>query len=149
MFGANPAAMILPIVEKVAPDRLEETFWRAVALIPKSDMARERGVVDSRVAETASLLARYDRQVADLFVTQALSSQSLSRTMYTGPAIRAKASVDPRGAVALIEALPAGDPEPRPGMDRMNSEARNELIMYLIEPAESHWKKVWADWASV
>ncbi len=29
----NPTALILPIVEKVAPERVEEFFWRAVALV--------------------------------------------------------------------------------------------------------------------
>ena len=76
MVADNPAASILPIVEKVAPERLEEVFWRAVALMPKDDMARERGIADFRVAEAAIVLARYDRQVADVFVTQAMSSQS-------------------------------------------------------------------------
>ena len=71
----NPAASILPIVEKVAPERLEEVFWRAVALMPKDDMARERGIADFRVAEAAIFLARYDRQVADVFVTQAMASR--------------------------------------------------------------------------
>ncbi len=33
----NPAASILPIVEKVAPERLEEVFWKAVALMPNYD----------------------------------------------------------------------------------------------------------------
>ena len=103
-IGANPAASILPIVEKVAPEHLEEAFWLAVALMPKSDLARQRGIVDSRVAEAAILLARYDRQVADVFVTQALSSQSRTRVVYSPEVIRAKAGVDPRGAVAMIEA---------------------------------------------
>ena len=57
----NPAASILPIVEKVAPERLEEVFWKAVALMPKND------------AQSGIFLARYDRQVADVFVTQAVT----------------------------------------------------------------------------
>src|SRR5208282_1010940 len=44
--AANPAASILPIVEKVAPERLEEVFWLAVTLIRKDDTARQLGVVD-------------------------------------------------------------------------------------------------------
>jgi hypothetical protein len=42
----NPAALILPIVEKVTPERLEEVFWRAVALMPNDDLAQKRGTVD-------------------------------------------------------------------------------------------------------
>ncbi len=127
MSGANPAAMILPIVEKVVPERLEEVFWRAVALIPRSDLARQRGVADPRVAAAAILLARYDRQVADVFVTQALSAQSLRRIMYTGPLIRAKAGIDPQGAVAMIEALPVGNPDSQLPIDQINKQARDEL----------------------
>ena len=109
----DPAASILPIVEKVAPERLEEIFWRAVALMPKDDTARQRGIVDFRVAAVATFLARYDRQVADVFVTQAMSSQSRSRIFYHPDVIRAKAGVDPQGAVALMEALPIEGLDPR------------------------------------
>ena len=35
MVADNPAASILPIVEKVTPERLNEVFWKAVALMPK------------------------------------------------------------------------------------------------------------------
>ena len=123
----------------------EEAFWLAVALMPKSDLARQRGIVDSRVAEAAILLARYDRQVADVFVTQALSSQSRSRIVYSREVIRAKAGVDPRGAVAMIEALPVGDPDAQLPIYQMNSQARDAPIMYWIEPADNHWENVWAD----
>ena len=34
MYRTNPAALILPIVERIAPDRLADVFWRAVALHP-------------------------------------------------------------------------------------------------------------------
>ena len=61
----NPAASILPIVEKVAPEHLDEVFWKAVALMPRSDTARQGGVPDNRVAAAAVFLARYDRQAAD------------------------------------------------------------------------------------
>ena len=32
LYSTNPAAMILPIVERIAPERLADVFWRAVAL---------------------------------------------------------------------------------------------------------------------
>ena len=66
----NPAASILPIVEKVAPERLEEVFWKAVALMPKND------------AQSGIFLARYDRQVADVFVTQAVTDLPRSPGQY-------------------------------------------------------------------
>jgi hypothetical protein len=132
------------VSEKVAPERLEEVFWRAVALIPKDDVARQRGIADFRVAGAAILLARYDRQVADVFVTQAMSSQSPSRSVYFPMVIRAKADVDPQGAVAMMESLPPGSGDMRPGANSMTNQARDELLIYLIEPSENHWKYVWS-----
>ena len=35
MYPTNPAVVILPVVERIAPDRLAEVFWRAVALHPR------------------------------------------------------------------------------------------------------------------
>jgi hypothetical protein len=140
----DPAASILPIVEKVAPERLEEIFWRAVALMPKDDLARQRGIVDFRVAAAAIFLARYDRQVADVFVMQAMSSQSPSRNFYHPDVIRAKAGVDPQGAVAMMEALPIEGLDPRVPMNELTNEARDELVIYLVEPSEYHWKYLWS-----
>ncbi len=144
MVANDPAASILPIVEKVAPERLEEVFWRAVALMPKGNMARQQqGFVDYQVVIAAISLARYDRQVADVFVTQAMSSQSRSRIFYSPQVIRAKAGVDPQGAVAMMEALPQAGLDPRVPMNALTNEARLELAIYLVEPGEYHWKYVW------
>jgi hypothetical protein len=143
MVAENPAASILPIVENVAPERLEEVFWRAVALIRRNEISRQRGIVDFRVISTAIFLARYDRQVADVFVTEAMSSQSRSRVFYAAQVIRAKAGVNPQAAVALMEALPPGGLDPQTPMNQMTNQAREELLIYLIEPSEDHWKYVW------
>jgi hypothetical protein len=139
----NPAALILPIVEKVAPERLEEVFWRAVALMPNDDLAQKRGTVDHRLAEAAVVLGRYDRQVADLFVTRAMSTLPASRTVYTPMIIRAKAGVDPQGAVTLMQALPPGGRDGRMSPNSMMYSARDELLIYLIEQADRHWQYVW------
>ena len=56
--AANPAASILPIVENVAPERLEEVFWKAVAHMPKDETASKRGIADHRLAVIAIFLAR-------------------------------------------------------------------------------------------
>jgi hypothetical protein len=139
----NPAALILPIVEKVAPERLEEVFWRAVALKPNDDQAQKRGIVDSRLAGAAIVLARYDLQVTDVFVTQAMSALPASRTVYTPMMIRAKAGVDPQGAVTLMQALPAGGRDDRLSPNSIMYSARDELLIYLIEPSDRHWQYVW------
>jgi hypothetical protein len=136
MLPNNPAASILPIVEKVAPERLEEVFWRAVALMPNDDLARQRGMVDPRVADAAIFLARYDRQLADVFVSQAMASLPRSRAVYNSNLIRALAAVDPRGAVAKIEAQPLGNLDPR----LLANDTREALVIFLLEPYADRWK---------
>ncbi len=70
MAPTNPAALILPIVERIAPERLAEVFWRAVALHPRIEPDREDLLQTSYIGYECTLLARYDREVA-----AALSSQ--------------------------------------------------------------------------
>ena len=41
--------------------------------------------------------------------------------------------------------MPVGNPDTQLPIYQMNNQARDALIMYLIEPAENHWKNVWAD----
>ena len=36
IYHTDPAALILPIVERIAPERLAEVFWRAPCFIPGS-----------------------------------------------------------------------------------------------------------------
>ena len=93
--AGNPAASILPIVEKVAPERLEHVFCKAVALMPKHDIVRERRLPDSRIGQVAIFLARYDRQVAGAFVTEDMTYRSSQRIGYAGTIVRARASVRP------------------------------------------------------
>jgi hypothetical protein len=144
LVASNPAALILPVVEKVAPQRLEEVFWKALALMPNDDLAQKRGIADPRIAQAAIVLARYDRQVADVFVTQAFSTMSSSRGAYDPLNIRAKACVDPHGAVTLMESLvPPGVRDLRPSPNNIMYEARDELLIYPIEPDDHHWQYVW------
>ncbi len=128
----------------MAPERLEEVFWKSVALIQSDDMAKKQNRADPRVAQAAIALARYDRQVADVFVTQAFSSLSSRRPFYWPVDIRAKASVDPQGTVRLMESLvPPGGRDPRPSPGNIVYEARDELLLYLIEPGDHHWQYIW------
>ena len=109
-------------------------------------MAKKLSCADRRIGEAAIALARYDRQVADVFVTQAFSSMSSSRPNYWPWDIRAKASVDPQGAVRLMDSLlPPGGRDPRPSPGNIMYEARDELLIYLIEPGDHHWQYVWTN----
>ena len=64
MPPTNPAAQILPIVERIAPERLAEVFWRAVALHPRIETDREDQLQTSYIGNECMLLGRYDREVA-------------------------------------------------------------------------------------
>ncbi len=135
MGTGPPAAWILPIVERVAPERLEEVFWKAVAMMPKGDPA-----------QTETFLVRYDRQVADALM-QAVPARPRGPdgdVAYLRLVIRAKAVVDPRGAVAMFEALPPVGPGSSVRTNRLIDQARDLLITALLEPLEEHWKVVWS-----
>ena len=142
--ATNPAASILPIVEKVAPERVEEIFWRTVALVPKTDLDRIRlGVPDARAAVAAVFLARYDRQVAAAMapqVDQVLRSPPRGSRGHLLYFIWAKAAIDPRSAVAMIEAMPPGGPD----RTHPTNQDRLELASLLAEPPEDLWKHAWS-----
>jgi hypothetical protein len=57
MYPTNPAAVILPVVEQAAPDRLADVFWRAVALHPRIEPDNKRQLHYSYVGFECMLLA--------------------------------------------------------------------------------------------
>ncbi len=144
MYPTNPAALILPVVEQIAPDRLGEVFWRAVALHPRIDIDRDDLLRSSYIGIECMLLARYDRQVAavlfermDSYLRSLLTRKS-DRGEFTPSTIAGKACLDPQAAVALLEALP----EPR-GPFIVPYAARVGLAEALGQPAEGRWKSRW------
>ncbi len=56
--------MILPVVERIDPDRLEEVFWRAVGASSSDWIGQNDQFLRSNIGYECMLLARYDRQVA-------------------------------------------------------------------------------------
>ena len=103
--------MILPVVERVAPERLAEVFWRAVALHLRIKTDRETGLIRSNIGFECMLLARYDRQVAAALF-EPVDSYLRSLAARTGPRdefdpspITAEGCIDPRSAVSLLESL--------------------------------------------
>jgi hypothetical protein len=150
---ANPAVLILPIVEQVAPERLAEVFWRAIALHPKWDPDNERLLVESAYLGTeCMILARYDRNVAAaLFAPMDAYLKSLSITKpanceFDPSALIAKSCIDPRAAVELLEALPP----PRVfGSSSPVHESRLYLAEDLAQPAEKRWRSRWIQTALV
>ena len=57
MYPTNPAAQILPVVERIAPDRLADVFWRAVALHPRIETDREDQLKSSYIGYECIVVA--------------------------------------------------------------------------------------------
>ncbi len=144
---ANPAAAILPIVEKVAPERVAEVFWKAVSLLPKADASGRRGVVFVNRADPAVILARYDRQVADVFLAQAVPASPAGTQRDPRDVvdvIETKALIDPRAAVDMLEALPPLTDGRDLRASRSRDFACERLIQCLLESNDEHWQFFWS-----
>lgn len=145
LYSTNPAAMILPIVERIAPDRLADVFWRAVALHSRIDTDLENRLRRSNIGEECLLLARYDRQVAAA-VLEPVQSYLASLAARTTPdevnasVIAAMGCIEPRAAVTLVESL-------TPPRDSRRADpafqARIKLAEFLGMPPESRWMRLW------
>ncbi len=147
MYPTNPAAVILPVVERIAPDRLAEVFWRAVALHPRLETDREDRLQISYIGKECMLLAHYDREVAaalfepiDSYLNSLINAKGRGPD-FTPSLIVGKVCIDPRAAVALLEALP---PPRNPNrMDDPANEARLMLAEVLGQPPEKRWTRLW------
>jgi hypothetical protein len=140
----NPAVSILPLVERIEPERLAEVFWRAIALYREVDDPRVDFGQDIAPASEVLLLARYDREAAaTLFEPFAAYIRSLSlrdASDINTTILQARAAFDPRGAVALVESLP---PARTPSIDDPHNWARYSVAEQLAEPLERRWMSIW------
>ena len=146
LYPSNPAVVILPVVERITPERLDEVFWRAVALHPRIKTDQEDQLARSNIGFECMLLARYDRQVAAVLF-EPIDSYLRSLAARTGPrdefdpsVITALGCIDPRSAVALLESLtpPKDYRRPHPA-----HQARRRLIEVLGMPIEKRWMRLW------
>jgi hypothetical protein len=120
--AANLMAELLPIVERLDPQRLAERTWLVAA-------SRAPSVLEPRPQELegtfalAMLVARYDREIADVIASAALgrlpdllgdSSRSWGNTIPT--IFKSLTAYDPRAIAPLLRALPDAvrKPPPRP-----------------------------------
>jgi len=147
-WDPSPSASILPLCERIAPDRVVEVFWRAVSEQPPADDPRDDFGRDHSLIANALLLSRYDRKVAaTLFAPVAAFARSTSLRQasdLTPSTILALGCIDPRAAVALIERLP--NPLSLDINDRTNW-ARQTLAAHLAMPPDRRWMRIWRDHA--
>jgi hypothetical protein len=147
MYPTNPAAVLLPVIERAAPDRLADVFWRAVALHPRNEPGQPRQLQTSYFGFECMLLARHDREVAAVLFQpmeaylRSLAGQKGPQNQFNSPTVAAMGCIDPRAAVAFVESLmpPREFARNHPVID-----ARLRIAEMLGLPAEKRWKRLWA-----
>jgi hypothetical protein len=145
VWDPSPAASILPLVERIAPDRVGEVFWRAVTLLPSRDDPRRDLGRDDRLIDEAVLLSRYDREVASTLFrpvrdyVRSLPLRSATDDL-TQSTIVALACLDPLGAVGVVEGLP---PARSLDINDPTNWARCRLSELLAMPPDRRWLRIW------
>ena len=145
--GLEPAASILPLVERIAPDRVSEVFWRAVAQQAPADDPRDDlgGNAAEVVVDQALLLSRYDRDVASVLfepVAAYIRALPLRAGNDLSPVDRSWPwrALDPRGAVELVEGLPKARSL---SINDPTNWARQTLADHLAKPPDRRWMGIW------
>jgi len=128
--AACVAAALLPIVERAAPERLPEFFWRSLAMRPPWPEPRLGTEGLGRDATLALLLARYDRGVARRLLDRHL--ERLHELTTRGGELRllfpAVAAIDPREGAELLRRAQASE---REELRRVAKEARYSVAGLL------------------
>jgi hypothetical protein len=134
------AAWFLPVVEKVAPDRVDEFLWRALSLrsAATGQADREELSLISR-AYLAMFLSRYDLDLArELYGNVAVESATkLDPHEFAFPArglYAAWAMIDPARGVEQYERLPDDLPY------NTKNGVRGALVGILSQHAEARWR---------
>ncbi len=144
VYDPNPAGSILPLVERIAPERVAEVFWRGVALTAPGDDPRSDFGRDDPLAAEVLLLCRYDRDVA-MMLFEPIAAYVRSRSLRDGndiiPAvILALTLIDPKTAVEVVESLP---PARTLDVNDRTNWARLTVAETLAMPPEMRWMKIW------
>ncbi len=134
----------MPLVERIAPDRVAEVFWRAVALFAPGDDPRIDFGGDNALPCEAALLSRYDHDVAAVLfepVAAFVRSRSLRGGSDLIPGVLvALTCLDPRTAVEVVEGLPAAK---NLDVNERSNWARITVAELLAKPPDRRWMGVW------
>jgi hypothetical protein len=109
---SNRMAALLPLVERIDPDRLEERLWLAAAYRAPLFEHAFLNQLQEPVA-LAALVARYDRAMAEAIIAPALDRMpgllvdGSDFLYYHSTFIKALAAYDPRAVTAMVRGLPA------------------------------------------
>jgi hypothetical protein len=103
------AGVLLPVAERVDPGLVDEYLWRSLAMRqPNPWETLPRGRHAEADVQLAMMLARYDRAIARSLIESFAQggSQAAALLSNRGELYAAAAVIDPKWAVALVEALP-------------------------------------------
>ncbi len=135
------AAALIPCCEQVAPDRISEYIWRAVALRPP----RSGGLQDfshARACKSLGIaLSFYDRSLARLVLAPVADRPFAGRANWAsgpevGSTLEALAFIDPKRAVSLAESLPMNFHSDRP-----DGNPRQRVAEVLATHGEARWRR--------
>ena len=144
LYPTNPAAVILPVVEAGRhPSGWRNSSGARWLFMNEFDIDKEDALQRSAIGVECLLLSRYDRQVAallfepmDSFIKSVRRKKAQANEL-TATVIIAKACLDPRAAVELLEWLPVAHDE------LPSSEARMRLAHAFSVSAKDRWKVLW------
>jgi hypothetical protein len=136
------AGLIVPVAEDIDAALVPEYYWRALSLHrpPRLNRVEDEwnlSLATDALGALALVLARYDRELAQIFIEQA-SKHTPSENFTRSPHLRTAALADPRRAVALVEALAEG---------RNKDYVREKVVNMMLAEGEAAWKLVHSDLA--
>jgi hypothetical protein len=128
---AAVASALLPVAERIDPTLVPEFFWKAVSFHSPRTGSEIRSD-----AVLALLLARYNGEVARVFLDPLADRAITSNEADLAPLIATLAVLDPFRAVRLIEELPEA---PDLSFHRPKNEARLALAAALVQKTSACW----------
>ena len=150
MYDATSvAAVLLPVAERVDAGLVDALLWRALAMRQPKPWETAFG---DRTAEAdvllAMLLARYDRAIARSLLEPLALGIGPARPYFSnrGDLYAAAAVIDPKWAVALVEAL-ADDPDLT--LPSSQNSARLAVATVLGRTGERRFRKLQSDFISL
>jgi hypothetical protein len=147
LYNAAPvAAALLPVAERIDPQLVDETLWRALAIrLPTPWSYRPASRAAAVDVQLATMIARYDRTIARSLI-EPHAQQDGARSPYEGGLGRlqvAAAMVDPSWAVTLIEAMP--DDADLKTLQPKNA-ARLAVSTILGRSGEARWRTLQSEY---
>jgi Carboxypeptidase regulatory-like domain len=136
---ATTCAALVAVAERIGPDLVSETFWRALSLRNprRPDVVRDPSAFHD--LGVGLLLARYDREVARSLVARHLGPDATMADLSgdRGLAFVATAVIDPAWAVQLIERLPD---DPDHDARHTKNAGRLAAAAVLARHGEARWR---------